>query len=69
MDTAEAYGFGTSERQTRWAAEQAGVKIGCGEGEVAVLASDIPVWTVVVPEYQYTDIFGIFTKFGWKCEE
>ena len=43
VDTAEAYGFGVSERQTRWAAEQAGVKIGCGKGELHVATKFAPV--------------------------
>jgi len=36
-------GFGVSEKQTRWAAEQAGVSIGCGSGELAVATKFAPV--------------------------
>ena len=43
VDTAEAYGFGNSERLTAWAAKQAGVKIGCGEGELIVATKFAPV--------------------------
>ena len=43
VDTAEAYGFGVSEKQTRWAAEQAGVSIGCGPGELVVATKFAPV--------------------------
>jgi len=43
VDTAEAYGFGVSERQTRWAAAQAGVKIGCDSGELHVATKFAPV--------------------------
>ena len=43
VDTAEAYGFGNSERLTAWAAQQAGVKIGCGEGDLHVATKFAPV--------------------------
>mmetsp|Transcript_46616 Transcript_46616/g.77062 ORF Transcript_46616/g.77062 Transcript_46616/m.77062 type:complete len:346 (+) Transcript_46616:124-1161(+) len=43
VDTAEAYGFGNSERLTAWAAAQAGVKIGCSEGELAVATKFAPL--------------------------
>lgn len=43
VDTAEAYGFGNSELLTAWAAKQAGVTIGCGEGELAVATKFAPV--------------------------
>ena len=43
VDTAEAYGFGNSELLTAWAAEQAGVKIGCGEEELKVATKFAPV--------------------------
>ena len=43
VDTAEAYGFGNSERLTAWAAAQAGMKIGCGEGELHVATKFAPV--------------------------
>ena len=43
VDTAEAYGFGNSELLTAWAAEQAGVKIGCGEDELKVATKFAPV--------------------------
>ena len=41
--TAEAYGFGSSERLTAWAAAQAGVKIGTGPGELHVATKFAPV--------------------------
>lgn len=43
VDTAEAYGFGSSEKLTAWAAKEAGVKIGCGEGELAVATKFAPL--------------------------
>lgn len=43
VDTAEAYGFGNSERLTAWAAKQAGVRIGTGEGELHVATKFAPV--------------------------
>ena len=43
VDTAEAYGFGNSERLTAWAAKEAGVTIGCGEGQLAVASKFAPV--------------------------
>ena len=43
VDTAEAYGFGTSEKLTAWAAEQAGLRIGTGEGELVVATKFAPV--------------------------
>ena len=33
IDTAEAYGFGRSEKLTKWAVEKAGLKIGQVDGE------------------------------------
>mmetsp|Transcript_38705 Transcript_38705/g.125156 ORF Transcript_38705/g.125156 Transcript_38705/m.125156 type:complete len:354 (-) Transcript_38705:110-1171(-) len=43
VDTAEAYGFGNSERLTAWAAARAGIKIGCGPGELHVATKFAPV--------------------------
>ena len=43
VDTAEAYGFGRSERLTAWSARQAGVNIGCGTGELHVATKFAPV--------------------------
>lgn len=43
VDTAEAYGFGNSERLTAWAAKQAGVQIGCGENDLIVATKFAPV--------------------------
>ena len=43
VDTAEAYGFGTSEKLTAWAAAQAGIKIGCGEDELHVATKFAPL--------------------------
>ena len=43
VDTAEAYGFGTSEKLTRWAAAEVGIGIGCGEGELKVATKFAPV--------------------------
>lgn len=43
VDTAEAYGFGNSERLTAWAAKEAGVTIGCDEGDLHVATKFAPV--------------------------
>jgi pyridoxine 4-dehydrogenase len=43
LDTAEAYGFGNSERLVAWAAKEAGVTIGCGENELIVATKFAPV--------------------------
>jgi len=43
VDTAEAYGFGSSERLTKWAVAQAGATIGCGEGDVMVATKFAPL--------------------------
>lgn len=43
VDTAEAYGFGNSELLTAWAAKQAGVEIGCGDGQLKVATKFAPV--------------------------
>lgn len=43
VDTAEAYGFGSSEKLTAWAAKQAGVRIGAGEGELHVATKFAPL--------------------------
>lgn len=43
VDTAEAYGFGSSEKLTKWAADQAGVQIGSKEGELHVATKFAPV--------------------------
>ena len=43
VDTAEAYGFGSSEKLTAWAASQAGVAIGTAEGELHVATKFAPL--------------------------
>lgn len=43
VDTAEAYGFGTSEKLTAWAAQQIGIPIGTAEGELHVATKFAPV--------------------------
>ena len=43
VDTAEAYGFGSSERLTAWAAKQAGVRIGSGDGDLHVATKFAPL--------------------------
>eukprot|EP00568_Trieres_chinensis_P003623 CAMPEP_0183307338 /NCGR_PEP_ID=MMETSP0160_2-20130417/17269_1 /TAXON_ID=2839 ORGANISM="Odontella Sinensis, Strain Grunow 1884" /NCGR_SAMPLE_ID=MMETSP0160_2 /ASSEMBLY_ACC=CAM_ASM_000250 /LENGTH=367 /DNA_ID=CAMNT_0025470903 /DNA_START=53 /DNA_END=1156 /DNA_ORIENTATION=+ len=43
VDTAEAYGFGASERLTAWAAGEAGLKLGGEDGDVRVATKFAPV--------------------------
>ena len=43
VDTAEAYGIGNSERLTAWAAKEAGIAIGCDEGQLHVATKFAPV--------------------------